>query len=409
VTPEGAWSTGPAGTTLTATAPLFVGSDYDSGYWPAGSPLQIRVFADGNADLSLAMATDGVVSWPDGLTWTFVPVPGGGLAALNGTVALTAEVHYDLFGFNDTVSLWERVLVLSDSVSFDSLLLAGPGDGTLPLEFVAEKVGALDTTLTLVGGLALEVGGRVEPRFDGVVTGLWATVGDEIVTRQDAPTGLPLPTQSGEVSVPLGWSGKVDATLSMVVEPWLDLCLDDDCYEVASLPLAWTFGAEGAPLDAAPSTITLPLPALAAPVTLDLGSTTPGVAAEAALTIDAIGPLSVEGDLVIDGDGFSLVQPMFYAAPGNPGQAVVRFLGDAEGTWSGTLVLRSNDPVAPVTVVPVAVHVAPPVAAEEPTLGTQGLGAAQCGCNVTDSAPAFAGALVVSVLFAVVMGLRRRR
>lgn len=407
MTPEGAWSAGPAGTTLTASAPLFVGSDYDSGYWPAGSPLQIRVFADGNADLSLAMATDGVVSWPEGLTWTFVPVPGGGLAALNGTVALTAEVHYDLFGYSDTVSLWERLLVLSDSAAFDSVLLAGPGDGALPLAFSAEKVGALDTTLTLVGGLALQVGGRVEPRFEGVVTGLWATVGDEVVTRQDEPTPLPLPAASGEVSVPLGWSGKVDATLSMVVEPWLDLCLDDDCYEVASLPLAWTFGAEGAPLDATPSTVTLPLPALAAPITLDLGSTTPGVAAEGALSIEALGPLAVEGDLVIDGDGFTLEQPVFYAAPGSPGQAVVRFLGDAEGTWSGTLVIRSNDPVAPVTVVPVAAHVSPAATTEEPALGTQGLGAARCGCATTDGAPVFAGALAVSVMF--VMGLRRRR
>jgi hypothetical protein len=399
-----AWTADPAGTTLAGQGVLFEGSNVDTGFWPAGSPLQVRFVADADADLAYTMAVDSALAWPDAFSHELLAVPQGGLLVVSSGLNLVAEVTYDLFGFSDTWEVWSDERAWSGSTPFDSLLLAGHGPGAVGLRADPEDgIFGLDVALPLLGGLALELGGDVVPSTTVTVTG--TAVSTNGVRRSDAAAIAllePPAVNRGFFDIETWWEGVADGSMSVLLVPWLSLCLDADCYEVASFELGFEVATSGVALVSDDEVIQHALPALElGSTTLDLGTVTVGERVEATLEIHDLGAVPVEGEIGLIGEGFELYQDRFYATADAPGPVVVRLEATEAGQVAGTLTLWANDPVSPVWTVPVvATAIAPDVPAEAP-LGESYV-VRTCGCGA-------GGSPVGGWLLVALAGVLRRR
>lgn len=396
-----AWSSERASVTVGGEEDLFLGSDVDTGYWPADSPLQVRFAADLNASMVYSLSLDSELSWPEALQHELLGVARGGLVALSASVELLAEVHYDLFGFNDTLEVWSDALSWSGSSPFDTPLM--PGALTEQVQLRADgEVGGLDVELPLLGGLALSMGGEVVPSIEVELSGL-AVVANG-VRRESAGGWIQLdpPTiNRGIYDIELWWEGLVSARGSLLFVPWLSVCLDADCYEVASFELGSELVHEGIDLVSEPGRLQHPLPALEpGQNTLDLGVATVGEEVEGRLDLHNLGGVPVEGEISLIGEGFELYQDRFYATESEPGPVLLDFAAEEAGSYTGTLTLWSNDPVEPVQSVPVAITVEEQPPVEATPLGEGGRGAVrQCSCAAASGSGGL-GLLLVAALAA---------
>jgi hypothetical protein len=353
---------------------LFDDVDFDTGFVPAGSPLQLRFGIAIGGSTEVDLGGDVVTAWPPALNVAVPGRPGSGRLAINYGFEIVAQLRYDLdiagIRYTNTVDIpipfIPEDLRLAGEVAFDPFVLPGADprpvridDSTEPIRVVSLDVVDFIVDVPGVGGgflvsaeAALETGYQTDRIQVGDALPI---VGEGERTRVDPPVET---DPDGE--------GGYGASAELLVHPEGTLTYDGrivivpELY-VEALGLRWDFPLteiEIPVVDLAREAIfddvlvDVPLPDVdVQPARLDLGWAWVGAAAAMPLVFVNNGdaPLVVEAATV--SGPFAPDQATLTIEPHRTARVSMRFRPEAPGEVAVMFSFATNDPDEPSLVV----------------------------------------------------------
>lgn len=343
---------------------LYDGAEYETTV-PSGSPIALHLVA--NASASMGVLEDGwsKLEWPDAeLAHSWTGVPYGGAVSLGVTVELTVEVIIDgsAFGlsYKGTFPLWTNTIAWEGSEGFDTLLLPGSPQEQVEVSIEGTDLYRLDESFDVTEDITVNLGGSLTPANHATLRGTGIQTNGMEVSEYDGVAILDKPAKNlGKLPMTSYWKGAIDSTLGIDLKPYIEVCVDGlGCLMVDSFRYPWTLADDAFEFRSDNVSYEHDVPAIVpGRATVDLGTVKPGETAEAQLTIGNIGNVPLEGLSSAMGDGFDVGDDSFYAEGHDETVITVSFVGDKEGTFTGKVVLVSNDPIRSTVEIPVAVRV----------------------------------------------------
>ena len=111
---------------------LFNASEFDTGWVPADSPLQVRFQIVSEGGASVEMEGVARLGWPEGLTLSLEPTPGTGEIIVDAALSAVSSVKFNVLDYSWDSEIDRRTLDIEGEGFFDPFLLSqqrgGPGD-----------------------------------------------------------------------------------------------------------------------------------------------------------------------------------------------------------------------------------------------------------------------------------------
>jgi len=401
--------------------------DFDTGWVPANSPLQVHLWAAvyANTRVSLRGALD--TAWPDAF---YLTTPGdidggtfsyhygldvGAQAAIHIEVAgqdydwvgdipyvpqidfqVEADGVFDAWGFAPGVTL---------SSTTDTVTLAQVGIG----DIVGGSIPGID------GGFELDVAMEIASRYrtDRIVLatadGAPAAGGD--ITSADDASATPYPGGPAvDLDVHPEGTVKYDGTLHLIPAFYVELLGQSWSIPIADIPIgfpitesAWVFDKKR---------VHVPLPDLKLPVTeIDFGEVEVGQKNLEPFALFNAGEASL-GITVISEDpkNFEVWDPTLEVEPGVTFDSAIRFVPKQNGEFEAKILVGSNDPDAPLQILLVrGAAYGGPAAPAPPAVEEEGGCACRAAGGEATSTSSSAGALAAALGLGAVVARRRRR
>jgi MYXO-CTERM domain-containing protein len=209
--------------------------------------------------------------------------------------------------------------------------------------------------------LYITVGGAVRPILEATVTAEAIEVGDGSVTSTTDILTVPKPaTNDGFTEFDATWKGTLAGKMGLRVAPTVTVQVDRFTFGPLTYPLDIDIFSDTVPLESAPSKVTHDLPAgVAGARTLDFGQVVVGDSVTREFSLKNLGNVELKGTARVEGNGFVMPAEAVLVARTNGGAATTQdfeidFLPAAVGSFTGTLVFETNDPVNPEIRVPMA-------------------------------------------------------
>ncbi len=407
--------------------------NFDTGWVPSGSPVEVRIFANVWANTHVSLTGELVTSWPATLT---LAAPGDPAA---GTLGGDFGFHYGAsFGADGMVSIsvagqsfsWTGPIpyvpafdleVMADQ-PFDAWGYA-PGV-TLSSETMPQQIASVDLSSIIGssipgidGGFALDVALEIDATY--------VTQDIVIDTTEGQPVaGGPITSATGTSSVPFHQGGNIEldvhpegtvgynGKVHVIPTFWVSLLGSKWSIPVADIPIPFPITTTS--WDFTPERVHVPLPDVALSVQeLDFGEVTVGDDKTLDYQLWNAGEASAAATMTTsDALTFPLVDESTGLTAGQTFLAGVEFIPSAPGPFSGQITVASNDPKSPTQLVllkgmgvaaPVAIG---PLVPPEPTLQKE----SGCGCRAAGEGGGGAwGGVGALVLAGALLSRRRRR
>ena len=146
--------------------------DFDTGWLPAGSPIQVRMIAHAGNTVSVSMDGDALFSWEES-AFSVEGAADGGEFTIDAGLDVQAQVRFDIAGYEWDGDLMDPFLYgIFESVVFTPYLLPGHPerpvviDADLPRETLADVPIGVDLVVAS-GQLHIEIGGHVHAELVG--------------------------------------------------------------------------------------------------------------------------------------------------------------------------------------------------------------------------------------------------
>ncbi|MCH9686434.1 MAG: hypothetical protein K0V04_33685 [Deltaproteobacteria bacterium] len=147
--------------------------DFDSGWFPANAPVQLRIYAHAADSIVVEMSGDGIYDW-DAQTLGFEGDPDGGSFRLDVGLELQASVRFDVAGIqweSDILGPWDYAITAE--APFTPYLL--PGHPQAPVEIEDQTDGVTVASVPIVpnivvasGNLDIDVSAELSAQLAGV-------------------------------------------------------------------------------------------------------------------------------------------------------------------------------------------------------------------------------------------------
>ncbi|MEQ1567378.1 MAG: hypothetical protein ABMA64_17180, partial [Myxococcota bacterium] len=354
-----AWSSDPVPVVYADLADVFSGVQFDTGYWPSATdPIAIRFYLTPSGGVSTTLPGTSRLEWPE--LSHHVDGVAGGEVELDTDLEIGAEVSLDLLGiFSGVVPLVTRSVSFTDRVDVDDLLLPGSPNAPVQLGDDVGSIPPLEYAVAVIPGVDLVAGVNLLPTATAAVQGmaLVSSVDDQELVQPtvDAWSAVAPPEdRPGELGLVTRWQGAVDAQLSIVLEPNIEVDTFLGSFSLLSFQIPVDLVGDLADRESAPVFAVHPLPVLAlGEPTHEFGAVTVGAPVTWPLSLDNVGELVLVGVVGIEGgDGAFAVWPdgVTAVAGGDDGLSVT-FDPPSAGPWSAELWLETNDPYQPVVRV----------------------------------------------------------
>lgn len=420
-----------AGFTVVKSEKIGVDFDFDTGWVPAGSPVQVRFIAFLHGRTRVEMSGSLDATWPDPLTMTPKPKLGTGVLAIDDGFELKAQGRFNVtiagkdYGWSgDLPGIPGVDLSVVQSTTFDPF--AWKDEGTPPMvkgetgNVTLYKVSLTDSIIPIPGisgGFDLDGAAEFSASYDTLRIGfdeLVAKGSVSDVTATFASTRM-LIAPSPSIDTAFTIHGEVTHGVKIHLIPgfYFEILGKKFSLPIADVPVplptttgAFTFD------DVA---VHVPLPRLEVkPTDVDLGTIPVGRSTAITLAVFALG----EAKSVFDADDPTKVAtvstPHMEIAPGMSDAIHAEISPAAAGLIDTTLVIESNDPLSPKQLVhlhgqaAVDAPDAGPLGADDPAVSQAG----GCGCRIAsdvedDRALVAWPALVAAA--SVLVARRRRR
>ncbi len=391
--------------TVAKTEKINIDFNFDTGWMPAGSPVQVRfvAFLHGRTRVELSGSLDA--TWPEPLTLTPKPKAGTGVLAIDDGFELKAQGRFSVtvagkdYGWTgDLPGIPGVDLSVIQSTTFDPFAWKDKGSpptvkgetGTITLY----KVSLTDKIIPIPGisgGFDLDGAAEFSATYDtlkigfdelvakGSVSDVTSTFASTRMLIAPAPSIDTIFTIHGEVSHGVKIH-LIPGFYFEILGKKFDLPIADIPVPLPTSTSDWTFDDVAAHV---------PLPRLEVkPTDVDLGTIPVGRATALTLAVFDLG----EAKVVFDADDptkvATVTTPHMAIEPGLSDAIHAEINPDAPGLIDTTIVITSNDPLSPKQLVHLhgqAAAGAPdagPLGADEPAVSQSG----GCGCRVESSA-----------------------
>jgi hypothetical protein len=222
--------------------------DFDSGWFPMDSPVQLRFYAHAADSIVIEMLGDGLYDW-DAETIAFAGDPMAGWFLLDVGLELQASVRFDVLGIqweSDILGPWDYA-VASEAFYTPYLL---PGNPESPVEIHDQTDGVPVASVPIVpdiivasGNLDVTVAADITARLEGVR--IEATAMDDAGGMGDAAIvdaeGVPSPLTPTPAADPLMVDGVLVAALQtapvLIVRPHLVMSILGQDFEIFGIDI----------------------------------------------------------------------------------------------------------------------------------------------------------------------------
>lgn len=397
----------------------------DTGWVPAGSPLQVRFALFVGASTEVDLAGHARIDWPRPLTLSVLGVPGRGRLAIDYGIEVIARVRFDVEVAGRRYT-WEgdiptrsipTDLRLAGETGFDPFLL--PTAESVHVADTTERVPVVSADLVGLVGIpgvsggfelsaqaALDVGYRTERLEIGDAEPIVTETGETIVGPDAGETGFG--ARKDVVVAPvgeLGYDGVVGLYPTFFIEVVgrrFDMPLGSFDVPIISLDREAAFD---------PRTASVPLPDLVVGGTVDFGAVPVGERVEMLLALENAGDAPAHVAARSLALPFELESPM-HEVPARSSRSVrLSFTPMMPGEASAMLFLDTDDPDRGIAVVRlIGVGEASSGDASigaDAGVGPGGSNAGGCACRARNGASSAPSTLLGLALVSVI-ALRRR-
>ncbi|MDB4928431.1 MAG: hypothetical protein JWM10_915 [Myxococcaceae bacterium] len=407
--------------------------NFDTGWVPSGSPVQVRIEAvlAGNTRVALDGALVG--AWPEPMSLTAEPTAGGGTLSVDYGIVFRARARLDL-DVGVAPIRWEGNLPYLPMIDFRAMSASSfepwawsraSTRGTTMRQHLAD-VAITDAIIRIPGisgGFTLDAAGEVEAGYRSTRLTFGAQA-DPITQAMRRTQAMFIAGSFVEYQPVL--EGVLDYTVGVRMYPGLYISLAGRRWTIGLPEIPVNVGPVGRDLRFDPSVARLGLPDIHSDVeVLDFGEVTLGESTERNVTLRNVG----EGGgrlLSVTGDGpFSAPASARPLPASSRSELVVTFMPVRPGPAQGTLVVNTNDPdnprvrvtvrgvgVEPVVVdagvdAPAAVDAGEGDAGDPPAVTAADDGG--CGCAVPGRSRNPMGGVGAALAFGVWGAARRAR
>lgn len=415
---------------------LFDTIDFDSGWVPSGSPLQLRLTFHLAGTTEIEMGGTPTVSWPPPLELVVPGRNGTGRFLIDYGLEIRAFFRFDVevagirYTFEDEIDIpfIPADLRFFDEMMFDPFLLPPSAgvmldDRTDPFELASLDLGSFVGIPGVGGGLRLDAEGELRASYRST----------EIVVR-DAASGTvpPILMELGTTEIPPDSAAGYGGSRDLYIHPegvlgyegaivfsstvFLDVLGVDFDFPIAEIPIDIIELMNDVIFDEV--LVHVPLPDIAvSPAEIDFGAVLAGESLSMPLRIENLG----EAELEVDFRPVTSFTPAVRSvdlAPSAFTNVQIVFSPAMEGPIDELLVLETNDPDAPLVMVrllgegvlPARMDAGPDAFMPDAGPGDAGVDASRagvsgggCGCRTATGGDAFAGLMLLLVF------VRRRR
>lgn len=401
---------------------LFKGIEEAYGFdlWEEGVGIYAK--ADSSADLTFIMEGLSHLEWPVVLDNSWGQTERGGTITLESKAKVWLEITGEILGVRLGYELWREQLEWSQTFDLRSILLEGTRQGaTVSLSSTGDDIVAFEEELEVAKDLLyITVGGAVRPVTTVQVTGHTVqTDAGAVVSTADSMQLEAPESNEGFTEFDATWTGDVSGSIGLQLVPTITIKVDRFSFGPLQYPLDISLFEDTIELESDPSTVAHDLPAAQPGArTLDFGQVELGESATREITLHNLGNVVLSGVARVEGEGFVMPDENILVARTNGGGATEQafqldFLPAAEGTFTGSIVFETNDPVMPELIVPmVGVGISTPIDdpngdPNDPGDGSGLVSTAGSGCGCSSTSPV--GGLGAFALLGLVGLIARRR
>jgi len=387
--------------------------DWDTGWVPANSPIQIRLALSlhDRTEVDLGGTLDS--TWPDPITLTPKGTPTAGAITIDDGFDLTAQMRFTVTVAGNTYQ-WTGNIPYVPNVDFEATATKGfdpwawaggdPAATTVVAQTPVNKVFQVSLTDSLIpipgisGGFELDGSATYSAWYDTLRIAFDEVNGVSpipLVDPKDASTRLLISsTPSFDTSVFIHGEVTHQTTLHFIPSLYFDILGDDFTLPLADLPLALP-ASDPEAWDFDPVAVHVPLPEISIPeTTIDVGNIPVGAATEQIVEIDDVGEEVLVGGVDTLAPMVEIETPEFSVTPQQSRGLELLLVPMTAGPFDVLLHLGSNDPLAPDSYVHLKGMAGSPLV-NEPS---------GCGCRTT---PAPGGSPLLALPLLAL--LRRRR
>lgn len=355
---------------------------FDSGWQPAGSPIQVAIRVNAEGGAAVEMAGTSHLVWPEVVTHSQSTWEDAGLFMLDAALTADFDVQFDVLGVVWSDNLASESVSFFGEESFTPFLLPGGEPELVEVDASGPTSNLLDLEFDIFTGVSLAF--RTDMRTDVVssLAGVRKTVASPQETLIIGTAGETLrfePPSSGSLLLTSTYTGTYEALLDLVFTPVVGICVDLlGCYDLAAFDIPFPLVNGSVERDFEPILLEHGVPVMDVDTTaFDFGNVDIGDIATFELPIANAGALDVYGSAGFLGTGeFTLFPADIRAGQDEVDGLVVTFAPTFAGEQAVTLILETNDPYLSNLEIPL---VGTGVEREDPTvnvISTEN----NCGC-----------------------------
>jgi len=411
---------------------LFDDVDFDTGWVPASSPLQLRFMFSLGGSTEIAMGGTSVTSWPPALNESVPGRPDTGAFSVN----YGYEVHV-LMRFDVTVAgiryAWMSEIPIpfipadfrvADEALFDPYILPPTTPRPIEVHDTTERVQILSVGLgSIIGITGIDGGLAVDAQ--AALDGFWQT--DRLVVSD----ALPILEETGSTVMGPGGSAfgfgafkdvfvhpegtlHYTGTLNFFPNLFISVVGVDFRFDLAEIPIELVDLDSNIIFDDESSHV--PLPDIeVTPQQVDFGEVTVGERLERLVRVRNAGEAPLEVSFAMPDAPFDVVEETLSVPPSSAVSFRVGFAPDEAIDYAGTLLVGSNDPDDSLVLMRLTGTGLPAPEVDAGLVEDAGVdagggptSAGGCGCRVTSASSAHGGWLLLGLLGLIAVRRRRR-
>ncbi len=365
--------------------------DYDTGWVPSNSPVQVRLVVsfEDNTDVALAGTLDS--TWPDPITLTPNGTPGQGQISINDGFEVTMQARFTVSVGGQTYSWTGNIpyvpnvnFIASATQNFNPWQWTGedPANATVIAQTATQRILQVSLTQSLIpipgisGGVELDGSATYSAWYDTLRIAFDEMNGVSPIPLVDpnaaSTTLLITPSPSFDTNVFIHGEVTEQMTLHFIPAFYFDILGDDFTLPLADLPLALP-ASNPIPWDFDPVAVHVPLPKVYLPKTeINVGTIPVGAATKESVVLTDMGEEILEGTVDTLAPMADIETAAFSISPQQSVTLELLLTPETAGPFDVLVRVASNDPLTPNA----AFHVT--------GIGGGAIGeSGGCGCDLT--------------------------
>ena len=348
--------------------------EYDTGWWPEQGAIQTRFVVSMDGSFWVEMEGQSVLEWPPVFTLTVDGLEDGGVLGIQYGLDVDAKVKIDILGYQGEFDVpYEPPGQLAfDGVTvFTPFVLPEAEERPVEIQVEGDKVSIIESVFTVLAVVDIVFHADVKGAMGCAFEGDRIRISEEAAIEEEGESVEVPPAENGQVVVPLVFEGSIDCALSVVVVPWVEVCVPiGGCTQLASFDIPVEAQSDVKELAFEPADAQHDFPRADISLeTVDFGDVPVGTLAAVNYPVNNNGNMLLEAEFVIlpEENPFDLFPPQLWVGPNETGGLAIYFSPPEEGETSATMNVVTNDPAFAIAdfqlegngIIPVAEEASP--------------------------------------------------